>query len=53
MILNTSGVFPCTLEEVDNSKRSETSQIDSAMARDVPGRPHAPPVDDRSAWRHS
>ena len=32
---------------------SETSQIDSAMARDVPMHPHAPSGDDRSACKHS
>ena len=36
-----------------SATRSETSQIDSAMARDVPGHPHAPTVNDRSAGRHS
>ena len=36
-----------------SATRSETSQIDSAMVRDVPGHPHAPSGDDRSACRHS
>ena len=42
-----------SMDSKRSATRAETSQIDSAMNRDVPGHPHAPPMDDRSAWRHS
>ena len=47
------GLPDVSMDSKRSATRSETSQIDSAMARDVPGRPHAPPGDDRSACRHS